>query len=258
MTLEDEINVYYVKKDKNNPIIIPKDMNPIGTGDEGVVYNVGGIAVKILNDFSWMTENKIWTLSQIVPPKLIMMPMQPIYDKDDKYSGYVMKLSDCINAKEANLDLMACKDLITSIKFIDSDAKLLAEQKIALIDTTLRNAVINNSNNLVNVIDPDRYLTSDDPKCNFRNIKEFKATNNYWVNRLWESIFYEMIEQSTNFPGAEFRKFRFYMREELADAMKGLYVPSFIKDEVKGSETVREYMTRKHQLVKSRGLLSKY
>lgn len=239
--------VYYATNNKNNPIIIPDDMKPIGSGREGAVYNIGGVAVKIVNDLSWMTENKIWFLSRIEHPKLIMMPSQPIYDESDKYSGYSMNLLNCTNAENARLNLMHCRDLIKSIEFINADADLLARQKVALKDTKLRNAVISNSDNLVNVLDPDRFLTPEDPRCYFTEIEEFKKENNYWVNELWYTLFYRMIDQSTDFKGADFKKFRFYMRELLSGAMDRLDVPDFIKDEIKGFDTVEDYMIQKRK-----------
>ena len=250
--------VYYVANDKKNPIIIPDDIKPIGSGNEGVVYNIGGVAVKIINNISLMTENKIWNLSQKTPPILIMMPMQPIYDKTGKYSGYIMKLLDCTNAEDVRLNFMHCDDLIRSINFINNDARLLAEQKVALRDTTLRNAVISNSNNLVNIIDSDRFITLEDPECHFTVSQQFIDENNYWVNKLWYSLFYKMIDLSTLFPGADYRTFRFYMREKLKNAMEQRAVPEFIQEEVKDFNTVEDYMRHKRQYVKSKGILDKY
>lgn len=250
--------VYYVGNDTNNPVIIPDNMRPIGSGREGVVYNVGGVAVKIVNETSWMTENKIWNLSSLALPKLIMMPMQPIYDQFGKYCGYIMKLLNCTNAEDAKLSLMRCDNLIKSIDFINSDAEYLADQGVALKDTTLRNAVISNTNNLVNVLDPDRYLTMEDFKCYFSTREQFEKENVYWVNRLWYSLFYQMIEQSANFPGVDYRKFRFYMREKLDSAMELRYVPSLIKSEVKDFDTVNDYMVYKLQYTKSKDLLKRY
>lgn len=248
--------VYYVANDKNNPIIIPDDIRPIGFGNEGIVYNVGGVAVKIVNKDSWMDENKVDYLSSVVPPKLIVMPMQPIYDKVGNYSGYIMKLLDCVKAEEARLNLIRCEDLIQSIKFIKSDSKLLAEQKVALKDTKIRNAVISNRTNLINVIDPDRYLTPFCFRCSMTEVEEFKTENNYWVNKLFESIFNEMINQSAD--GHKNKAFRFYMREELTSVMDRRYVPEFIQEEVKDFDTVQDYMDHKQQYVKSRGLLNRF
>ena len=248
--------VYYVANDKNNPIIIPDNKEPIGFGNEGIVYNIGGVAVKIVNKTSWMDENKVDYLSSVVPPKLILMPMQPIYSKEGKYSGYIMKLLDCVKGEDARLNLIRCDDLIQSIKFIKSDSKLLAEQKVALKDTKIRNAVVSNRTNLINVIDPDRYLTPFCFRCSMTEIEEFKKENDYWINKLFESLFKEMINQSAD--GAKNQKFRFYMREEIESVMDRAHVPEFIQGEVKGFNTVQDYMDHKHQYVKSRGLLNRF
>ena len=187
-----------------------------------------------------------------------MMPMQPIYDQFGKYCGYIMKLLNCTNAEDAKLSLMRCDNLIKSIDFINNDAEYLADQGVALKDTTLRNAVISNTNNLVNVLDPDRYLTMEDSECYFSTHEQFEKENVYWVNKLWYSLFYQMIEQSANYPGADYRKFRFYMREKLDSAMELRYIPSLIKSEVKDFDTVNDYMVYKFQYTKSKDLLRRY
>ena len=165
--------VYYVANDINNPIIIPDGIGNIGSGREGTVYNIGGVAVKIINKNSFMTENKIETLSSVPLPKLIVMPLQPIYDGANNYSGYIMRLLNCSPAEDERLNFMYCDKLITSIDFINQDGTLLAQHRVALKDTTLRNVVISKINGLVNVVDPDRYLTDDDPKCHFTTLEEF-------------------------------------------------------------------------------------
>ena len=248
--------VYYAANDKNNPVIVPDDAKPIGEGNEGKVYNIGGVAVKIINSTSWMDEYKLDYLSSLVSPKLILMPIQGIYDENGNYSGYIMKLLDCVKGEDAELNLMHCDDLIKSIKFIKSDAKLLSEQKVAMKDTKLRNAVINNRTNLINMIDPDRYLTPYSFNCHFTEIEEFKKENDYWVNKLFESLFKRMIDQSAD--GFNNRKFRFYMREEIESVMDRGHVPEFIAGEVNGFDTVQDYMDHKHQYVKSKGLLNRF
>ena len=199
-----------------------------------------------------MTENKIWTLSSVPAPNLIVMPMQPVYDEADNYRGYIMRLLDCAIANDERLNLMRCDRLSKSIEFINQDGSLLAQHGVALKDTTLRNAVISRVNGLVNVVDPDRYLTMEDPKCHFTTTDQFQDANNYWINRLWHSIFYQMIEQSTNFPGKEFRDFRFAMRERLDDALENREVPDLILREVQEYDTVEDYLVHERQFVKRR------
>ena len=178
--------IYYLSSDKNNPIIIPEGKENIGSGNEGVVYNCGGIAVKIINSTSWMDEDKIEVLSSAIQPNLIHLPMAPLYDENGIYSGYVMKL---INKIEMPLTKLQCDNVIKSIQLIQDDAVMLAEQQIAIKDTKLRNIVISDKTKLINVIDPDRYLTIYSPHCIFSTPAQFNKNNDYWVNRLFHSIF---------------------------------------------------------------------
>ena len=48
------------------------------------------------------------------------------------------------------------------------------------------------------------------------------------------------------------------MREKLDSAMELRYVPSLIKSEVKGFDTVNDYMVYKLQYTKSKDLLKRY
>ena len=103
--------VYYVAKDLNNPIIIPDGIKPIGSGREGVVYNIGGVAVKVINKQSFMAENKIWTLSSVPAPNLIVMPMQPVYDEADNYQK-ISHVGSCmtVNGQEVRISQIVEQD----------------------------------------------------------------------------------------------------------------------------------------------------
>lgn len=236
---------YYVSNDRNNPIIIPEGQKDIGSGNEGIVYNCGGLAVKIINGKSWMDENKVDVLSSAIQPNLIHLPMAPLYDKDGVFSGYVMKLIETI---EMPFSQMRCENIIKSIDIITKDAEMLAEQQIAIKDTTLRNIVISSKNGLINVIDPDRYLTIYSPQCNLSTTQEFKSANFYWVNRMCHSIYNAMIDQVAN--GRLDRNFRFYLRHQVDDALERRIAPQYMTNELTGFATVSDYLNHKREFVK--------
>lgn len=159
----------------------------IGQGIEGTAYRYKNNVFKIYkNKISILFYSKNYRLMQYINTKRILLPRYMILNSHNFPVGYT---TNFVEKKHTNIMKMDKNVLISELKIIKEDIKLLSKNRILLSDVTQNNAVINGR---IYFIDPGYYKINNNDDLLNRN---YKIMNWYIKYNLLEYYIYREFEK---------------------------------------------------------------
>ncbi len=221
--------------------IFPQNLQKIGSGKEGISYNVNG---KVLKLYHLIPKKKFLNYEECryltaLSTRRVLLPRQVVLSKNNNIRGYVA--APYIEKKEKIYDIMGSK-FIEEYKAIKNELEYLGENYVMAGDFTLENFICSDKFYLV---DPGSYLINFDmmEEDSDRNKKYLANLNVHEFNQfMYKAIIFRYLEKYLNDPALYnmivLSVYNSYLKSEYPDMME--YIMGYIKEDAPLKEGIKQ------------------
>lgn len=234
-------NISFVNNKEN--IINANELTFIGAGENSSIWKYKNKAMKI-----FFSDCYRWSLSYDSYLRMKNLPLKRILNAKDSYYQYTDQpiayknpdayIMDYVEEKETSLLDIPTSNLIRDTKLLEEDAKILAENRVKMIDVKMYNSIISNEYELF-FSDTDLYRI--DKKHTKEEILNKNIEKIYWFFETYLEKELEGLEFSKQLTSEEHTKALEQLYEALEPKPSESKVHNSLEKLFSNYETPKEY-----------------